>query len=113
MTMANGGTHLEDTNVTRGEFEAVKADVRVLQTQTHSIDGGEQDLREQLRNLREEFKAERKANAEFRDVMLARVPSLFEKRGFTAIAAAIALAAIKMALQQAGVDVSHIPEVLP
>lgn len=42
----------DDSAVTRAEFEAARARLAVVETQTRSIDGGEQDLREQLRTLK-------------------------------------------------------------
>jgi hypothetical protein len=42
----------EQTQNGPNELEALKARLAVAETQLHSIDGGEQDLREQLRNMR-------------------------------------------------------------
>lgn len=46
------GHDLDAHDVTRGEFESLKARTTVVEGQAHSIDGGEQDLREQLRTMR-------------------------------------------------------------
>lgn len=107
--------------VDRVEFESVKGRVQALEWRADhtdgrvlGVDGAEQDLREQVRGMRKELAEERKLNAEFRNVMLKRVPSLLEKRAFVGIAAAIAAAAIKMALQQLGIDLPDVPpELVP